>query len=77
MFGVVISVEGDQSLQPSQINRNYRSSGKDKSSGYLLMTVVLVGLRAPKDDHDSLDVGVAILVIIISPIFALLRTAAL
>ena len=32
--------------------------------GYIFMTVVLVGLWAPEDDHDTLDIGVAAFVIL-------------
>jgi hypothetical protein len=41
------------------------------------MVMVLVGLWAAKDDHDALDVWVAVLVIIISSVLALVWTAAL
>ena len=41
------------------------------------MTAILVGLRAPEDDHDALDVGVAIFVILLGTIFPLLQAAAL
>ena len=41
------------------------------------MTAILVGLRAPEDDHDALDVGVAIFVILLGTVFPLLRVAAL
>ena len=41
------------------------------------MTVVLIGLWASKDDHDTLDVGVAVLVIFVGTVFPLLRVAAL
>ena len=41
------------------------------------MTAILVGLRAPEDDHDALDVGVAIFVILLGTVFPLLRAATL
>ena len=46
-------------------------------SGYLFAMVVLIGLWASEDDHDTLDVGVAILVILIGTIFPLLQVVAL
>jgi hypothetical protein len=45
--------------------------------GYLLAVIVLVGLWVAEDDHDALDVGVAVLIIIISSILALVCTGAL
>ena len=39
--------------------------------------VVLVGLWASKDDHDTLNVRVAVLVIFVGMIFPLLRVATL
>jgi hypothetical protein len=41
------------------------------------MMVVLVGLWASEDDHDTLNVGVPILVIIVISVFALLWVIAL
>ena len=41
------------------------------------MMAVLVGLWAPDDDHDALDVGVAAFVILIGAILPLLWVAAL
>jgi hypothetical protein len=38
---------------------------------------VLVGMRAPKDDHDALDVGVAAFGILIGAILRLLRATTL
>jgi hypothetical protein len=52
----------------------YRWSNID---GYLFTIVVLVGLWAPKDDHDALDVGVAAFVILDGAILPLLRAVAL
>ena len=46
-------------------------------SGYLFMMVVLVGLWAPEDDHDALDVGVAAFVILNGIVLPFLQVSAL
>jgi hypothetical protein len=39
--------------------------------GYLLVAMILVGMWVAKDDHDTIDVGVAILIVIGSFLLAL------
>ena len=45
--------------------------------GYHLAAIVLEGLWATEDDHDALDIWVAVLVIIISFVLALVWTTTL
>ena len=45
--------------------------------GYLLTMVVLVGLWSSEDDHDTLDFGVSVFVVIVDSAFALVRVATL
>jgi hypothetical protein len=45
--------------------------------GYLFMMAVLIGLWAPEDDHDALDVRVVVFVILLGAIFPFLRAATL
>jgi hypothetical protein len=56
---------------------NYRCSGKDETPGYLFTTAILVGLWALKDDHDTLNVGVAAFIILNGIVLPFLRAAAL